>query len=560
MKKHLFILLFLCLSVSLWAQKRDTVIYLMGAHPYSEEQNAAGVSNKYSHWSLVAHCGFNVFDGDFNSEMKHAVSLPSAGVAFEYSFTPEWSLGIEYMYDLYSVVGKPGAENADILLNGHMHNAGGYLALDLINLFFPRAQRKIVGIQPLICGGYSWYRNTIMYYDDSRYHTAKYEPVSMNNYKGMFYIGAGVNVEFNLNRTLALGARATYHYFVNDYPDGRGYSGPQALASKNNDGLIDVTLNLRIKFQARPQTHVRNIEDLQSWQKIEIESNCVHDTLIIKHDSIIVREVIKQMPREQKRIFYVYFDNNKSKIDDKGLITIQQVADVLAEDTTLYAVVTGYCDNTGSAALNYALGDKRAANVISELREEHQIDTTRMYAMGMGKLIGHRSQASYGPNRRAVIRIVDKNTFERMKSDLDEKRANRILEEDAKAPAAEPAQSSKSAQTSKSSQTSKPAQRSTVKTVPLEESAAPIKVNEYKQRASEEITVDKSTTLSKLARKYYNNTYCWVYIYIANKEKIKNPNTLIVGTKLTIPELTQEEMRITKDQSLVLYGNARQQK
>jgi outer membrane protein OmpA-like peptidoglycan-associated protein len=282
------------------------------------------------------------------------------------------------------------------------------------------------------------------------------------------------------------------------------------------------------------KTHVRNISNPDAWAKKEaIEPKCVHDTVIIKHDSIIIRETYREhIEKEQKRVYYVYFDNNKSNLNDKALITIQQVAEILAEDTTLYAVVTGYCDNTGSASLNYALGDKRADNVIGELSAEHAIDTARMYAMGMGKVIGRRSQASYSPNRRAAIRLVDKATFERMKHDLDDTRANRIEEED----------------------------KPQVQTVPLSESARPEKVNEYQHRSSEEVTTDKSTTLSRLARKYYNNTYCWVYIYIANKEKISNPNALVPGTTLIIPELTQKEMQITKDESLVLFSNARQQK
>jgi len=545
MKKCLIILSILCVSAGLWAQTETEEI--KGAHPYHVEENEEGVADMFAHWSIIPHAGFNVFDGDFNSEIKHPVSVPTAGLAIEYSFTPVWSIGVEYMFDRYTVTGKPGFDNADTLLHGDMHKAAGYVSLDLMNLFFPKARKKVLGIQPMVGGGYAWYKNSIMYFDDTRYHTGSHEPTAMTGFKGALFFSAGLNVEFNLNRTLALGVRATYDYFVNDYPDGRGYSGQQALASKNNDGIVDVTLNMRIKLKAVPKTHVRNVEDFDTWKKPESESRepmCVHDTVIIKHDSIIIRETVRQMQKEQKRVYYVYFENNRSKIDDQGLITIQQVADVLSEDTTLYAVVTGYCDNTGSSALNYALGDKRAANVIAELREEHLIDTTRMYAMGLGKLIGHRSQASYGPNRRAVIRLVDKNTFERMKSELDDKRANRILEEDSKAPA--PAATS--------------ASRPKVKTVPLEESAAPVKVNEYKQRASEEVIVDKTTTLSKLARQYYNNTYCWVYIYIANKDKIQNPNTLTPGVKLTIPELTQEEMRITKDQSLVLYGNARQSK
>jgi outer membrane protein OmpA-like peptidoglycan-associated protein len=455
------------------------------------------------------------------------------------------------MYDMYTVTGKPGANNADTLLTGHMHKAGGYLSMDLINIFFPKAKKKIVSIHPYVGGGIAFYKRA-KYYADDRYYdpeknvvinpthvrgnTTNYinangevGPDCDTTYKNLGYLQAGVNVEFNLNRTLALGVRANYSYFTRDYMDGRGYSkSPLSNASKNNDGIFDITLNMRIKLIGVHETHVRNISSYDTWEK-KVEMKPVHDTVIIKHDSIIIRETYRhtETQKDIDQIYYVYFENNKSNLDDKALITIQQVAERLNEDTTLFAVITGYCDNTGSNALNYALGDRRADNVLDELVEEHAIDTARMYAAGMGKVIGRRSQAAYGPNRRASIKLVDKATFNRMKNNLDEVRSTREVE---------------------------------VKTVPLEESARPEKVNVYQQRGGDEITTDASTTLSKLARKYYNNTYCWVYIYIANKEKIKNPNALMPGTKLNIPELTEQEMHVTKDQSLVIYRNARQAK
>ena len=534
MKKSLLIASLLCFSAVLFAQDLDEDV--KGVHPYKDDENEE-VAQDFAHWSIAPHVGFNYFDGDFNSEMKHAIAIPTAGLDVEYSFTPVWGLGVNYMFDMYNVTGKPGANNADTLLNGHMHRAGLYASMDLMNLFFPKAKKKVFSAHAIVGGGYAWYKSKIYYPDDDahgRGQTAHQTPMSMDKYNGQLFLQGGLGIEFNLNRTLALGVRATYNYFINDYIDGRGFSGSHAVASKNNDGIVDVTLNLRIKFQARPETHVRNISNEDLWLKKDAdERKCVHDTLIIKHDSIIIRETYREhIEKEQKRVFYVYFDNNKSNLDDKALITIQQVAEMLQEDTTLYAVVTGYCDNTGSASLNFALGDKRADNVIGELREEHAIDTARLYAMGMGKVIGRRSQAAYGPNRRAAIRLVDKATFDRMKQDLDDTRANRIMDED----------------------TPK------VHTVPLSESARPEKINEYMSRGGEEVTVDESTTLSKLARQYYNNTYCWVYIYIANKGKITNPNALVPGTKLSIPELTQQEMQITKDESLVLFSNARQQK
>ena len=536
MKKSLFILSLLCFSMVMMAKEKEDDV--KGAHPYKVDENEE-VAQEFAHWSLTPHVGFNYFDGDFNSEMQHAIAIPNAGLDLEYSFNPVWGLGLSYMYDMYTVTGKPGFDNADTLLNGHMHKAGLYVSMDFMNLFYPKAKKKIFSANAIFGGGYAWYKSTAMYHDNpdenptwKRGHTAGYinedgesAPSSMTNYNGQLYLQAGLGLEFNLNRTLAIGVRATYNYFINDYIDGRGYAGPNAVASKNNDGIVDVTLNMRFKLEAVSKTHVRNISNPNAWEKPQ-ELKQAHDTVIIRHDSIIIRERIErtQTRKDQEKIYYVYFANNKSTLDEKGLITIQQVADRLEEDTTLYAVVTGYCDNTGSAQLNYALGDKRADNVIDELIAEHGIQSERMYAMGLGKLVGRRSTAAYGPNRRASIRLVDKATFERMKVDLDNKRSQR-------------------------EGVVKPA----VQTIPLSEAAKPEKVNVYKQRGSETIVADKSTTLSKLARKYYNNTYCWVYIYIANMDRLKNPNDIKPGMELVIPELTAEEMHIYKDESIILY-------
>ena len=539
-----------------------------GVHPYKVEENQV-VSEEYAHWSLIPHAGFNAFDGDFTSEMKHNVAVPAAGVALEYNFTPVWSIGIEYMYDMYTITGNPNQVdaggnklNADTLLHGHMHKAGGYLAMDFVNLIFPRAEKKIVSIIPYIGGGAAWYRRACYYKDDKYFDASKGKWINPTHGRGettgyinsdgefagdydtdynvLGFLQAGVNVEFNLNRTLALGVRADYSYFTRDYIDGRGYHKQSAssYASKNNDGIFDVTLNLRIKFEAVKKTHVRNISSFETWEKKMAMQPC-HDTVIIRHDSIIVRETYEQYERDLESVYYVYFDNNKSNLDTKALITIQQVADRLEDDPELYAVVTGYCDNTGSDKHNFELGDKRAENVVDELEAEHGIDSTRLHGRGMGKIIGRRSTAAYGPNRRAAIRLVDKDTFERMKANLDEQHT--VLEEEVMSkpePKAAPA----------------PAP---VKTIPLAESSRKEKVNEYTQRENETVVTEPTTTLSKLARQYYDNTYCWVYIYIANKDQIANPNKLTPGTELTIPELTQQEMEITKDESLVLYNNTR---
>lgn len=569
------------------AQDEDDTL---GAHPYDLEQNNK-VAPEVSHWSLIGHIGFNAFDGDFTSEAKHPIGLPSAGLDVEYSFTPVWSMGLEYMYSQYTVEGRqpePGGvrHNADTILNGHLHKAGIYLAMDLANLMFPNMQRKIFSMHPFIGGGMAWYKRNVYYKDDCYYDAAKGKWINPTHnrgntanyinadgdfgygdydtaYNNMPFIQAGIDFEFNINRSIALGVRGVYSYFTRDYLDGRGANLSNAAhASKNNDGVFDVTLSVRYKIQPRKYTHERNVSHVGQHQPEEkalkkiaeamddngnltgvgaaaLLGEPCHDTIIIYHDTVILRETKSfehiEMMKDLEQYYYVYFENNKANIDDEGLITIQQVAERLQEDSSLYAIVTGYCDNTGSNKLNYALGDKRAANVVDELMAEHGINAERMYGKGMGKIIGRRSTASYSPNRRAAIRLVDRDTFNRMRLNLEEQEALRPAEE-----------------------TKAEVQEETKKvTKPLSESARPVKVNEYKQRTSEEVKVEANTTLSKLAREYYNNTYCWVYIYIANKEKIKNPNALAQGTKLTIPELTEEELRITKDESLVLFNNAR---
>lgn len=67
------------------------------------------------------------------------------------------------------------------------------------------------------------------------------------------------------------------------------------------------------------------------------------------------------------------------------------------------------------------------------------------------------------------------------------------------------------------------------------------------------MVADEATTLAKLARKYYNNTHCWVHIFAANRDRLSNPNDVPVGTELIIPQISEQERKITKDQCQEMY-------
>lgn len=499
-----------------------------GTHPWKTEENKQ-IATDYSHWSLLFNAGFNSFDGDFGSEMKHPVYAPALGLSAEYAFTPFLALGVDYMFDMYRVTGNTESErNAGILLNGMMHRAGAYLAVDLMNCFYLRAERKIFGFQLLGGGGAGWFKNSTYYTDDSRGNTASAEAKSMDKYSGRPYLMGGVNFEFNLSRSIALGVKGTYSYFTKDDIDGRGYQGLNAIASKNNDGIFDVTLNLRYKIDAVHKTHVRNISSDRIVDK-QLEANAMvrqpknantnaHiDTVVIVHkDTVVLQSKSQTMVEKSEDVYFIYFENGKSSLSSTGLITIQQVANHLERETQRYAVIYGYCDNTGSENINNILGEARAESVLNELLEEYGIDASRLTACGRGKIIGRHSKAAYSPNRRAEVRLVTYNEFEQLKAECAEGY--------------------------------KPTTNNVINTTAQDISSDTV---------LDEVTVTRNMTLSRLARKYYQNTHCWVYIYKANKAVISNPNALTAGTHLVIPELTEAQRAITKDKCLDTYKKLR---
>lgn len=51
------------------------------------------------------------------------------------------------------------------------------------------------------------------------------------------------------------------------------------------------------------------------------------------------------------------------------------------------------------------------------------------------------------------------------------------------------------------------------------------------------LQVSRGGSLAQLARHYYGNVYYWVYIYMANKDSIPDPNNLRYGQTLVVPSL-----------------------
>lgn len=504
----------------------DSVV-IKGVHPWKED---GPVEPKEAFWSAYLHGGFNVFDGDFTSEKKHGVYAPSVGLGGMYHFNNTWGIGADYIFRMYRVTGRRNSSTAPIMLKGMAHQADAFITFDIFNAWRPQNRFKLFALNLMLGGGVTWFKNSIYYPNEYHtesdgvtitlpqrwnYKTAQQKSMSNDKYTCRSLFLAGATFEFNVTRGLAVGFRGVYNYYTKDDIDGR----PRG---NNNDGVFDATIILRYKINAVKRSHMANFRSEQVLARKIYDLNPNHgrdlddmptntyfgeaagrDTVVMIHRDTIVAVsgggyVQKQQIKTEK-LYYIYFDPNEYVLYDNALQTIQQVADLMNLNNNLCLEITGYCDNTGSDDYNMTLGSKRAHSVAEEFMMEYGIESSRIKEIGMGIIRGRRSTASYSPNRRVVIRVLTSDEFEQAHG-----------------------------------------QR------PVANQQVPSPKN---------IVVKRGETLSKLARRYYGNTHCWIYIFEANLDVMPTPNSIHPGMELQIPSLTEKQMLITKEEAKERYEN-----
>lgn len=107
----------------------------------------------------------------------------------------------------------------------------------------------------------------------------------------------------------------------------------------------------------------------------------------------------------------VQFATNSVVIDQAYYPNIQEVAAFLQEYPEAKVVIEGHTDDTGSAAYNQALSQKRAQAVADTLTKALGVNTNRVSAVGYGEdkpLFANDSAANRDANRRVVAVISSK--------------------------------------------------------------------------------------------------------------------------------------------------------
>jgi len=215
--------------------------------------------------------------------------------------------------------------------------------------------------------------------------------------------------------------------------------------------------------------------------------------------SLIIKKIIKNIK--------IYFDYNKSEIrEDAGDILTKAVG-TLKNNPEADILVTGNCDIRGSENYNEKLG-RRRAEAVKEFMIAHGIAEKRVRIISRGKLdaVAHVTDlVGMQKDRNAQFMIADVEEVMIPYAGATPEEAKIIPNEE--------------------------------KTSPGEKKIVEEKENieSHVEVSTKEYTIQKNDSLWSIAAKQLGSGHRWKNLYEMNKDKIKNPNKLKVGTKIVIP-------------------------
>ena len=343
----------------------------------------------YSKWSATVEAGVNRFDGDINQSLVNTFPTsnwnPTLGANVEYKITPVYGLSLNGYYvpinantNYNGVMTHVGTKISTLSLNG---------TVDFTHLMFPYTRTKW-SINGSIGLGYAYY---------------KYDFYALcNSYGNAITMPTSVSLKYNVSNHIDVGTKVSYICFNKDNLEGlHGWKGvtndrvglgtvfvtykfnPKRYAVKDNSLNMEI---MRLKSKVlhlddKIQRQSDRIDTLSSYMLNRIQNTYINDTVI----------VIEDIPS-------IYFDFNKSNLDDWAVITISKVASKLIKNPELKVSILGYCDWIGDVPYNFNLSDKRVNITRKELVEIWNIDPNRITIDGKGKL--NDPKMKYRPNRR----------------------------------------------------------------------------------------------------------------------------------------------------------------
>ncbi len=204
--------------------------------------------------------------------------------------------------------------------------------------------------------------------------------------------------------------------------------------------------------------------------------------------SLIIKKIIRNVK--------IYFDYNKAELREDAVPILKKAVYTLKNTPEADILITGNADRRGSEAYNEKLGRKRG-EAVKEFMLQQGIASDRIRIVSRGKL-------------DAVAPITDLVGMQK------DRNAQFMLAEVEEVMIPYAGESKE--------ETEGEIQKEVKQTVETEV-----------QVSTREYTVQKNDSLWKIAQQELGSGHRWKYLYELNKDKIKDPNKLRPGTKLTIP-------------------------
>jgi outer membrane protein OmpA-like peptidoglycan-associated protein len=210
--------------------------------------------------------------------------------------------------------------------------------------------------------------------------------------------------------------------------------------------------------------------------------------------SLLIKKIIKNVK--------IYFDYNKADLRDDAAKILENAVSALNKNPETSILITGNCDIRGSEAYNEKLGKLRG-DAVKKFMLDNGVSESRIRIVSRGKLdaVAPISDlAGMQKDRNAQFMIAEVEEVMIPAPDLPQ------IQQEAKS---------------------------------VEEGKYIIEKEEHVESAvkvsQKEYIIKKGDSLWKIAKEELGSGHRWKYLYELNKDKIKNPNKLKAGQKITIP-------------------------
>lgn len=189
-------------------------------------------------------------------------------------------------------------------------------------------------------------------------------------------------------------AVAPYNLFGENYKDQRYL----AAKLKRAEGNIYVSLYVVRNTSSGGQTKGLLYTKLDVIETQPMESG------MVTIDANAMADEISKTGRVA--LYGIYFDTDKSEVKPESKPTLDEIAKLLRNNSSLELVVVGHTDNQGTLEYNMDLSKRRAKAVADVLVREYKISQSRLKYWGLAFLspvASNRSEAGRAKNRRVEL-------------------------------------------------------------------------------------------------------------------------------------------------------------